>query len=111
MPTIAVVGAGPGLGLSIAKRFGREGFAEKLGKDGIEAAGFAADVTDARALSAVFADIAERFGPVDVLSFSPSAPENARLRPVTATEVTLDDAVPQLRWAAIAEVIGRKLGE
>jgi NAD(P)-dependent dehydrogenase (short-subunit alcohol dehydrogenase family) len=25
MSTIAVVGAGPGLGLSIAKRFGREG--------------------------------------------------------------------------------------
>ncbi len=30
MPVIAVVGAGPGLGLSIARRFGREGFAVAL---------------------------------------------------------------------------------
>ncbi|MEV4229069.1 SDR family NAD(P)-dependent oxidoreductase, partial [Streptomyces bobili] len=26
MPVIAVIGAGPGLGLSIARRFGKEGF-------------------------------------------------------------------------------------
>jgi NAD(P)-dependent dehydrogenase (short-subunit alcohol dehydrogenase family) len=131
MPTIAVVGAGPGLGLSIAKRFGREGFAvalvsrtqanvdvlaEELGKDGIDAAGFAADVTDAAALKAAFVDIAERFGPVDVLSFSPSAPDNARLRPVTATQVTLDDAVPQLEFylgggiAAVRQVLPAMTG-
>jgi NAD(P)-dependent dehydrogenase (short-subunit alcohol dehydrogenase family) len=30
MPVIAIVGAGPGLGLSIARRFGREGFAAAL---------------------------------------------------------------------------------
>jgi NAD(P)-dependent dehydrogenase (short-subunit alcohol dehydrogenase family) len=30
MPLIAIVGAGPGLGLSIARRFGREGFAVAL---------------------------------------------------------------------------------
>jgi short-subunit dehydrogenase len=60
MPAIAVVGAGPGLGLSIAKRFGREGFVvglisrtqknldpltAELNAAGIMAAGFAADVT------------------------------------------------------------------
>ncbi|KND37998.1 SDR family NAD(P)-dependent oxidoreductase, partial [Streptomyces stelliscabiei] len=60
MPVIAVIGAGPGLGLSIARRFGREGFqvalvsrtqdkldalAARLAAEGIEAAGFAADVT------------------------------------------------------------------
>lgn len=30
MPVIAIVGAGPGLGLSIARRFGRQGFAVAL---------------------------------------------------------------------------------
>lgn len=111
MPTIAIVGAGPGLGLSIAKRFGREGFAvalvsrtqtnvdtlaEQLGKDDVEAAGYAADATDPAALGAAFAQIADRFGQVDVLSFSPSAPGDPQLRPVTATEMALDDVRPQL---------------
>ncbi len=30
MPTIAIVGAGPGLGLAIARTFGREGFSVAL---------------------------------------------------------------------------------
>ncbi|RIV31299.1 SDR family NAD(P)-dependent oxidoreductase [Micromonospora radicis] len=126
MPTIAIVGAGSGLGLSIARRFGREGFAvalvsrtqanvdelaEELGKDGIDAAGFAADATDTRALGAGFAGITARFGPVEVLSFSPSAPGDPRLRPVTATEVTLADVLPQLDFylgggiAAVQQVL------
>jgi NAD(P)-dependent dehydrogenase (short-subunit alcohol dehydrogenase family) len=61
MPVIAIVGAGPGLGLSIARRFGREGFtvalisrsaanldrlAAELADSGIQAAGFPADVRD-----------------------------------------------------------------
>jgi NAD(P)-dependent dehydrogenase (short-subunit alcohol dehydrogenase family) len=113
MPTLAIVGAGPGLGLSIAKRFGREGFAValvsrtqanldalagKLGEDGIEAAGFAADVTDAATLGTAFGKIAERFGPIDVLSFSPSAPDSPELRPVTTSEVTLEAVRPQLEF-------------
>jgi short-subunit dehydrogenase len=61
MATIAIVGAGPGLGRSIAKVFGRNGFsvalvartqekldglAVELRKSGVEAVGFAADVMD-----------------------------------------------------------------
>jgi NAD(P)-dependent dehydrogenase (short-subunit alcohol dehydrogenase family) len=113
MPTIAVIGAGPGLGLSIARRFGREGFAvglisrtqqnldalaADLATSGIEAAGFAADVTDAAALGKAVGQLTERFGPVDVLSFSPSAPDNADLRPVAITEVTLAAVQPQLEF-------------
>jgi NAD(P)-dependent dehydrogenase (short-subunit alcohol dehydrogenase family) len=113
MPTIAVVGAGPGLGRSIATRFGREGFTvglisrtqknldalvADLGASGIEAAGFAADVTNAAALGAAIEGITDRFGPVDVLSFSPSAPDNTALRPVAVTEVTLAAVQPQLEF-------------
>jgi NAD(P)-dependent dehydrogenase (short-subunit alcohol dehydrogenase family) len=112
MPAIAVVGAGPGLGLSIAKRFGREGFAvglisrtqknldpltAELDAAGIMAAGFAADVTTT-ALGEALEQISERFGPIDVLSFSPSAPDNADLRPVAITEVTLAAVRPQLEF-------------
>jgi NAD(P)-dependent dehydrogenase (short-subunit alcohol dehydrogenase family) len=113
MPTIAVIGAGPGLGLSIAKRFGREGFTvglisrtqknldaltADLQTNGIEAAGFTADVTDAAALGEALDQITERFGRVDVLSFSPSAPDNPELRPVAVTEVTLAAVQPQLEF-------------
>ena len=59
MPTIAIVGAGPGLGLFIGKVFGRNGFSvalvardqskldvltARLGELGVDAAGFAADL-------------------------------------------------------------------
>jgi NAD(P)-dependent dehydrogenase (short-subunit alcohol dehydrogenase family) len=90
MPTIAIVGAGPGLGLSIAKVFGRHGFsvalisrtqekldglAAELGESGIDAAGFAADVMDRPSIADAFARLRERFGGVDVLEYSP-APHN-----------------------------------
>ncbi|MEU4235925.1 SDR family NAD(P)-dependent oxidoreductase [Actinoplanes sp. NPDC026619] len=111
MPTIAIIGAGPGLGLSIAQRFGREGFTvglvsrtqknldrlvEELGSRGVEAAGYAADATDPAALAGAIAQITERFGAIDVLSFSPSAPDNAALAPVAVTELTLQSVRPQL---------------
>lgn len=85
MSAIAIVGAGPGLGLSIARVFGRHGFdvaliarnEEKLGgftasldADGIKAAGFAADAADQTALASAMDRAAARFGGVDVLEFS-----------------------------------------
>lgn len=86
MPTIAIVGAGPGLGLSIAKVFGGHGFEvalvsrnkDKLGdltKDlsavGANAAGFAADTSDLAQLTRALEAAAARFGRIDVLEFSP----------------------------------------
>lgn len=91
MPVIAIVGAGPSLGLSIARRFGRAGFAvalisrsaanlgtltAELQRTGIEAAGFEADVRDRPALTGALAAAARRLGPVDVLEYSP-APHGA----------------------------------
>ena len=85
--TIAVFGAGPGMGRSVARRFGREGFrvalvarnqarlaafTAELAGDGIEAAGFTADFADRDALPGVVEAITARFGPVDVLEYAPS---------------------------------------
>ncbi|WP_236706134.1 SDR family NAD(P)-dependent oxidoreductase, partial [Frankia sp. ACN1ag] len=87
MPTIAIVGAGPGLGLSIARRFGREGFAVallsrnqatlddlagQLTRDGITAAGFAADVLDRPSLVDALTRVEAQLGPIDVLEYSPA---------------------------------------
>lgn len=88
--TIAVFGAGPGLGRSVARRFGREGFqvalvsrsrahldalAAELAADGIEVAGFAADLADRPALPSLVAAITSRFGPIDVLEYAPGGPD------------------------------------
>lgn len=87
MPTIAIYGAGPALGMAVARRFGREGFsvalvartrerlddmARELAADEVEAAGFPADIADqADALRAVD-QIEDRFGAIDVLEHSPT---------------------------------------
>lgn len=88
MKTIAIVGAGPGLGLSIAKKFGTNGFRialiarnhEKLSKMvmglrelQMEAKAYVADVTDLTALKGAIQAAKTDFGSIDVLEFSPYA--------------------------------------
>jgi NAD(P)-dependent dehydrogenase (short-subunit alcohol dehydrogenase family) len=114
MPTIAIVGAGPGLGLSIAKVFGRNGFsvalvsrtqdklddlAAALAAAGIEAAGFAADVLDGPSLAAAFTRIKERFGDIDVLEYSP-APHHPvpGITMAGPLEATAENLQPQLNY-------------
>lgn len=85
MPVIAIIGAGPGLGIEIARAFGAKGFSValiartaakldllvgQLHDEGIAAAGFPADVTQPDTITEAFARIKERFGRIDVLEFS-----------------------------------------
>jgi short-subunit dehydrogenase len=87
MPVIAIIGAGPGLGIEIARAFGAKGFtvaliarnavkldalASQLQDEGIEAAGFPADIAQPDTITRAFAEIKERLGRVDVLEFSPA---------------------------------------
>jgi NAD(P)-dependent dehydrogenase (short-subunit alcohol dehydrogenase family) len=82
---IAVLGAGPGLGLSIARRFGREGFATALvsrtetrhasyreSLAGTPTHTYAADVTDPAELKAVLARITAEAGEIDTVYFGPA---------------------------------------
>lgn len=84
--TIAIVGAGPGLGLALAKQFGKNGFrvallarrkesldnmVDILKSMEIEARGFVADVMDEQSIINAFASIKEEYGTVDVLEYSP----------------------------------------
>jgi NADP-dependent 3-hydroxy acid dehydrogenase YdfG len=86
MSTIAIVGAGPGVGAAVARRFGREGFAvalisrtqahldvlaAELSADGITAQGFAADVRDRAALKQAIDAASTTLGPIEVLQYSP----------------------------------------
>ena len=86
MKTLAIVGAGPGLGLSIAKTFGQHDFrvaliarnqekldtyVQQLREQHIEAVGFSADVLNIAQLEAALLSVKETFGPVDMLEYSP----------------------------------------
>jgi short-subunit dehydrogenase len=108
MPVIAIVGAGPGLGHEIARAFGAKGFtvallarsadkldalAAKLEEEGIEAAGFTADITRPETVTAAFARVKERFGTIDVLEFSPADPG---LGAADVLEVAPENLQPQV---------------
>jgi short-subunit dehydrogenase len=85
--TIAVLGAGTGLGRSVARRFGQEGYqvalvartasrlealVAELQRDGVDAAAFPADLADRPALPALLDKITARFGDLDVVEYAPS---------------------------------------
>lgn len=87
---IAILGAGPGLGSSLARKYGHEGYgvalvarriapleqlAAELGQEGITAASFTADLRKPEQVAAVLADIQARCGQVDTLYYGPNAPE------------------------------------
>jgi NAD(P)-dependent dehydrogenase (short-subunit alcohol dehydrogenase family) len=87
-PVIVVVGAGPGIGASVARRFGTAGYdvalisrspdaltalGEKLQAEGITTGWSALDITDELALRAAVERFAEFSGRLDVLHFNPSA--------------------------------------
>jgi short-subunit dehydrogenase len=99
MSTIAIVGAGKGLGAAVARRFGAAGLdvalisrspanvetlAADLRQTGINARGYAADARDAQALTAALDNAVADLGPIDVLAYSP-IPQREFLRPVLDT--------------------------
>ena len=99
MTTFAIVGAGNGLGLAVARRFGSEGSAvglisrnqerldalvATLAKDGIRAQGFVADVRDPASIARALELVTESLGPIEVLQYSP-LPQKDFMRPVLET--------------------------
>jgi NADP-dependent 3-hydroxy acid dehydrogenase YdfG len=114
--SLVIVGAGPNLGLAVARRFGREGFAVgliarresrlvelagQLRLDGITVAGAPADIRDSAALAAVIRRLAVELGPVEVLEYSPlPAPEF--MKPVL--ETTVEDVRGPLEFSVLGAV-------
>jgi NADP-dependent 3-hydroxy acid dehydrogenase YdfG len=99
MTTIAIIGAGAGLGLAVARRFGREGYsvaliarnrthlndlAATLRNEGITAQGFTADVRDTASLRTALGEAAEHLGAIEVMQYSP-VPAKEFMRPVLET--------------------------
>jgi NAD(P)-dependent dehydrogenase (short-subunit alcohol dehydrogenase family) len=87
-PVIVVVGAGPGVGASVARRFGSEGYdvalvaraapeldalGHQLRDAGLTASWTALDVTDEEALTSAITRFGDDAGRIDVVHFNPSA--------------------------------------
>jgi NAD(P)-dependent dehydrogenase (short-subunit alcohol dehydrogenase family) len=102
---LLVVGAGPGLGLAIARRFGRDGhavellardrvgleqLADRLRADGVGVGTAVADIADEAALTAAIAQVVERRGHIDVLHFNPSVFRHADPLHCTADQLLAD---------------------
>jgi len=98
---IAIIGAGPGVGLAIARKFGQEGFkcalisrsldnlgplVKTLDQHGIEARAFSADVRNFNGLGKTLEAVIEHFGHIDVLEYSPT-PKADMLRPPSEMDV------------------------
>jgi NADP-dependent 3-hydroxy acid dehydrogenase YdfG len=114
--TLVVVGAGAGLGYSVAKRFGREGFqvalisrrkdnldalVNRLAQHAIQASGFTADVVDRKSLRAAIAAARAEFGNIDVLEYGPS-PEHASV--VDALSITPANAAQHVDRALLGAI-------
>lgn len=86
--TCAIVGAGPGVGLAVARRFGREGYrlalvarreaklagyVAELASEGIAATGFAADASSLSDLANAFQKIKSELAAPEVLIYNAAA--------------------------------------
>lgn len=104
MKTLAIFGAGKGLGLSLAKRFGKEGFqvalvarnalklqemVDELSAMDIESSYFTADIYSKEQIETAVAAINEKYGQIDVLEVSPT-PSN--YPPTSVLELTIENA-------------------
>jgi NADP-dependent 3-hydroxy acid dehydrogenase YdfG len=102
--TAVIVGAGPGLGLSMARRLGREGYTPvlvsrsgvrhagylaSLAEDGIDAGSLTADVRDQAQVRSALESIAGRYQTIEFLYYGPAAVDPAALpKPITETVPT-----------------------
>lgn len=121
MPTAVVLGAGPGLGMSIARRFGaaghsvalvsrsdarHAGYLAELASAGIAAEAFVADVNDREQVASVVDAIEAKHG-IDVLYYGPGAGDAARPMPIT--ETTADEVRSSMSSVYAAVDIGGRV--
>ncbi|MFC3736262.1 SDR family NAD(P)-dependent oxidoreductase [Paractinoplanes deccanensis] len=113
--TLVIVGAGPGLGMGVARAFGGHGFrvglvarseatlggmVDELAGLGVAAAAFPADIRDRDALADALSTAEDRLGPIDVLEYSPSP-----TGPITdAAQTTVASALAQFELHVLGAV-------
>lgn len=111
-PSALVIGAGPGLGMSIAHRFGagghrvalvsrstnrHQGYLDALAAKGIDATAHAADVRDPEQLTAALDAIVAEHPRIEVLYYGPGGVDDI-FHPVPITETTSDSVRTAFSW-------------
>ncbi|MBT2686591.1 SDR family NAD(P)-dependent oxidoreductase [Bacillus sp. ISL-47] len=104
---LLIVGAGPGISLNTAKKFGKEGFKvalisrskdslekyeNELKNDGIPAKGFPGDVSSVESLKTAIDKVINTYGKIDVLLFNAAAG-----RPGKPTTLSVDQLVEDFK--------------
>lgn len=118
--TAVVLGVGPGLGMSVAHRFAREGYdvvlfsrrgdrhdgyLAELAEAGVRATAFAVDVRDRGQLLSTLDEV----GPVDVVYYGPGATDLNDM-PAEITSTTSAEAHAAMQWLYPAiDVVGHVL--
>ena len=122
--TAVVIGVGPGLGMSVAHRWGREGYdvalvsrtgsrhgeyIASLAEVGVKAASFPADVRDRGELLSALDAIVERFGRIDLAYYGPGAMDPDAW-PTPIDRADSDSVRDAMGWVYPAvDVVGRVL--
>ena len=104
-PVIAVVGAGPGVGLAVARKFAREGYrvalvarrpealdeyVAELDRAGVTARGFPADAADEASLRSAFAEIRASMGSPEVLVYNAAIMKQGRPSEIPVADLVYD---------------------
>lgn len=117
--TVLVLGAGPGLGMAIAHRFGKAGqpvvlvsrsetrhgdYVRQLSTAGIDATAIAANLHDLPSIAQVVATATDRHGPIETVYYGPGAADpTARPAPIHETTVAdVEAAVRAMLLPAVA---------
>ena len=104
-PLCTVIGAGPGIGIAVAKGFGSAGYrvamvarnadnvlklAAELGTAGVEARGFGGDAGSEDSLRKTFGDIHQSLGPTAVLVYNAFGTHQASASELPASQLMAD---------------------
>lgn len=104
-PLCTVIGAGPGVGMAVARGFGSAGyrvvlvarkadrilkFAGELGTVGVEARGFEGDASSETSLRKTFHDIHQSLGPTEVLVYNAFGFHQANPSELPASQLAAD---------------------
>jgi NAD(P)-dependent dehydrogenase (short-subunit alcohol dehydrogenase family) len=115
-PVIIVLGAGPGVGGAVARRFGQAGYdpalisrnpdqlqklGEQLQSEGFTTGWTALDLTDPGAVAAAVTRFGQHSGTIDHLHFNPSV-----FRRKTPLELTVDELLDDVRLGVAALLPG-----
>jgi NAD(P)-dependent dehydrogenase (short-subunit alcohol dehydrogenase family) len=119
MNTAVVVGAGPGLGLSIARKFGGsgmqvalisrkreklDGLVQILKGEKIDARGFVGDVSDQASITGALSQVETECGPIEFLEYSPLPGMGRDQNLMSALGTTVEMVERQYRRLALGAV-------